>query len=65
MVVAARQSFQFFRQITWFLGNIRALPKFRYRILHKYKKINPQKPSLTLSCIMLSNGQTYFKNIAV
>ena len=28
------QSFQFFIQITWFLGNNRALSKFRYRILH-------------------------------
>ena len=34
MVVAARQSFQFFRQIAWFLGNIRTLSKFRYWILH-------------------------------
>ena len=34
MVVGARQSFQFFIQITWFLGNNRALSKFRYRILH-------------------------------
>ena len=29
-VVGACQSFQFFRQITWFLGNIRTLPKFKY-----------------------------------
>ena len=28
--VGARQSFQFFRQIAWFLGNNRALSKFRY-----------------------------------
>ena len=34
MVVRARQNFQFFRQITWFLGNNRALSKFRYRILY-------------------------------
>ena len=34
MIVGARQSFQFFRQITWFLGNNRALSRFRYRILH-------------------------------
>ena len=34
MVVGARQSFQIFRQITWFLGNNRALSKFRYRILY-------------------------------
>ena len=29
-VVGARQSSQFFRQITWFLGNTRTLPKFKY-----------------------------------
>ena len=34
MVVGARQSFQFFKQITWFLGNTRALSKFKYSILH-------------------------------
>ena len=34
MIVGARQSFQFFRQITWFLGNKKALPKFKYWILH-------------------------------
>ena len=33
-IVRARQSFKFFRQITWFLGNIRALFKFRNRILY-------------------------------
>ena len=32
-VVGAPQSFQFFRQITRFLRNMRALAKFRYRIL--------------------------------
>ena len=34
MVVGARQRFPFFRQITWFLKNNRALSKFRYRILY-------------------------------
>ena len=34
MVVGARQSFQFFRQITWFLRNARTLCKFQYWILH-------------------------------
>ena len=34
VAVGARQSFQFFRQIAWFLGNNRALSKFRYRILY-------------------------------
>ena len=33
-VVRARQSFQFFSQITWFLGNTRALSKFKYWILY-------------------------------
>ena len=33
-VVGAHQSFQFFRQVTWFLGNKRALPTFEYWILH-------------------------------
>ena len=34
MVVGARQSFQCFRQKTWFLGNNRDLPQFRYQTLH-------------------------------
>ena len=34
MVVGALQSFQFFRQIAWFLRINRVLSKFRYRILH-------------------------------
>ena len=34
MVVGTRQSFQFFRQVTWFLGKNRASPKFKYRILY-------------------------------
>ena len=33
-VVGARQSFQFFRQITKFLENTRALSKFKYGNLH-------------------------------
>ena len=32
MVVRARQSFQFFRQKTWFLENYRALSKFLYGV---------------------------------
>ena len=35
MVVGACQSFPFFRQKTWFFGNNRGLPEFRYQILHK------------------------------
>ena len=33
-VVGTCESFQFFRQITWFLENKRAFPKFKYWILH-------------------------------
>ena len=33
-VVGGRQSFQFFLQNTWFLGNNRVLSKFLYGILH-------------------------------
>ena len=34
MVAGARQSFQFFRQKTWFFENKRGLPKFLYEVLH-------------------------------
>ena len=34
VAVGARQSFQFFRQIAWFLGNNRALSKLGYQILY-------------------------------
>ena len=34
MVVGVRQSFQFFRQNTWFLENSGTLPKLLYKILH-------------------------------
>ena len=33
MVVDGRQSFLFFRQISWFLGNNRVLSEFRYQNL--------------------------------
>ena len=39
MVVGARQSFQFFRQKTWFLKNNRALSKFLYGISHYFISI--------------------------
>ena len=39
MVVGAHQSFQFFRQITWFLRNKRVLSKFNYWILHHLLRI--------------------------
>ena len=34
MVVGARQSYQLFRQNTWFLENNRALSKLLFDILH-------------------------------
>ena len=34
MVVGARQSFQFFRQKTWFVEDNRALTKFLYGASH-------------------------------
>ena len=34
VVVRARQGFQFFRQIAWFLESNRDLSKFRYRLLY-------------------------------
>ena len=40
MVVWARQSFQFFRQNTWFLENNRALSKFLFGILYYLISIN-------------------------
>ena len=40
MVVGARQSFQFFRQKTWFSGNNRGLSYFRYQILHNMISTN-------------------------
>ena len=39
VLVGARQSFQFSRQITCFLENKRALSKFKYRILHHLTSI--------------------------
>ena len=40
MVVEACQSFEFFQQIVWFLGNNSALSKFNKRILHYLISIN-------------------------
>ena len=48
-IVGARQSFQIFRQNTWFLENNRALSKFLLAfcitslVLSNYNKISPEK----------------------
>ena len=34
MVVGARESFQYFKQITWFLGNDIGLSEFGYKIFN-------------------------------
>ena len=44
IIVGARQNFQCFREIAWFLGNNRALSEFRYHYIISItnnKKINP------------------------
>ena len=46
ILVEAHKSFQFFREITWFLGNNRALLLFRYPILHNLISIT--KINITL-----------------
>ena len=58
MVVGARQSFQFFRQITWFLENNRALSKFLHGTLHHLI-------SMTKLCKKaLHKTQFYFKDVS-
>ena len=52
MVVGARQSFQFFRQVTWFLGNKRASSKLKYWILHHL-----------ISIIKLQNNNSVKRNL--
>ena len=55
MVIGARQSFQFFREITWFFGNKRALSILKYWILHhliniiKLRNNQSVKPNFTLT----------------
>ena len=53
VVVGTRQSFQFFRQNTWYLENNRDLSKFLYGVSHylisilkllKISQYNPGKP---------------------
>ena len=54
-VVGARQSFQFFREIIWFLGNKLPFPKFKYWILQylisiiKLQNYSPVKPNFMLT----------------
>ena len=54
VVVGTRQSFQFFRQITWFLGNSRALPKLDWILYYLISIIRLQnnlsvKPNFILT----------------
>ena len=62
MVVVVRQSFQFFKQITWCLGNNRALSKFRYRILHNLISITKsQKNDFVKANFKLTTQATLIK----
>ena len=58
MAVGACQSFQFFRQLTWYFGNNnRALSKFRYQILHHaIRIIRLKKKSVHKSQFYISHG---------
>ena len=53
MVVGARQNFQFSRQITWFLGNDRALSKFKLRILHYLISVIKLQKNFTKLCFTI------------
>ena len=48
MAVGACHSFQFFRQRTWFLGNNRALSKFRYQ--NHANHLKPLYPGVAYQC---------------
>ena len=58
MVVEACQSFQFFRQTTWFLRNNRTLSKFRYRILHNKKILHYKKNQFVKASFELTTRAT-------
>ena len=63
MVVGARQSFHFFRQIIWFLGNNRAFTKFRYQILHNLISIIKLEKNKSLKAnLKLTTRVTLNKN---
>ena len=52
MVVGARSSFQFFRQIAWFLENNRALAKFWYRSLYNLIDITKLQKNHSVKAIL-------------
>ena len=65
MVVGARESFQFFRQKTWFLENNRALSKFLYEVWHylinycyqiTIKSVHKKQNRPSLSLQLYENG---------
>ena len=66
MVVEARQSFQFFRQITWILGYNRALSEFRYRILYnvisitKNHSVKANFKLITPATLNIKKSEWYF-----
>ena len=64
MVAGARQSFQFFRKITWFLGNNRALSKFRYQILHYLISIINFEKNQSIKPNFISSTQSTLKSVS-
>ena len=69
MVVGARQRFQLFRQIAWFLGNNRALPKFRNQILRyvisiikSLKNLSVKTNFILTMCVTLNRKMTHHYN---
>ena len=45
--------------------NTKKFFEFSDHIVSRFKITKPKDKPLTLSCIILQNGQTYFKNLAV
>ena len=62
--VITRQGFQFFRQITWFLGNKRGLLKFKYCLLHHLISIIKLQNNYSVKPnFMLITQATLIKNL--
>ena len=61
MVVEARQNFQFFKQITWYLGNNRAMSKFKCRILHYLMSILNHTKKIVCKSQLFINHASHLK----
>ena len=63
MVVGARQSFQIFRQNTWFLGKNRALSNFLYGILHYLISITRLKKNQVIKFNFISTTRAILNSL--